>query len=133
MHNIRYWDIHTDIIKIETHDFKDEIQYSDHSLNRSLTTKNLMAIFVGSSKHTTKCVPSLFELKLKDSKNITSEDIVKNSLEFTPLPYSKAVASTLSKSINDISSVSEQKGLNLGKFSQEPRNQPSCRPRFDLK
>ena len=82
MHNIRYWDNHTGTIKTETHDSKDKIQYGDHPSNQSPASKHLMEVFTGSSDHTTNSEPSPVELKLKDSKNITPEDIVKDALEF---------------------------------------------------
>ena len=96
MHNICYWDIHTGKVKTATHDSKDEIQYGDHPSNRSPALKHLMEVFTGSSDHTTNTEPTPVELKLKNIKDTSADDIIKNTLDSTSLPYTQAAAAKIS-------------------------------------
>ena len=96
MHNIRYWDIHTGIVKTTTHDSKDKIQYGDHPSNQSPASKHLMEVLTGSSNHTINTKPTSVQLKLKDIKDTSPDDIVENTLDSTPLPYTQAAAAKIS-------------------------------------
>ena len=93
--NIRYWDVHTGTTKTATHDSKDELQYGDSPANRSPASEHLMEVFTGDSSTTTNTTPDKIELKLKDVKSPTSDEIQKQIIDESPKAYTAAAAAKL--------------------------------------
>jgi hypothetical protein len=87
MHNIKYWDINTGLIKTAKHDSKDEIQYGDNPHNQSPASKHLMEVFTGSADHTTATAPEHVEIELKDKMSTSPIDIWRVPSITVPVVY----------------------------------------------
>ena len=96
-HNIRYWDVHKSTTKTATHDLKDELQYGETPENRSPASKHLMEVFTGDSDKTTDFSPKMIELKLEDVHSQSPDEVLKDNLNNSPLPYTAAAAAQLTQ------------------------------------
>ena len=90
MHNIRYWDINSGVVKKVKHNLKDELQYGDNIENRSPASTHLLEVFTGSFNHTTNMEPESIDLKLKDETSPTAKEVLSEILEELALPYTAA-------------------------------------------
>ena len=95
MHNVRYWDVNTGTIKIAKCDSKDKIQHGDNIENRSPASTNLMEVFTESLEHTTKTELETIELNLKDKVSPSSNGILTNIIQNSPLPYTTTAAAAV--------------------------------------
>ena len=87
--------MNTGTTKTATHDSKDKLQYGDSPENRSPSSEHLMQVFTGDSSTTTNMTPNKIELKLKDVKSPTSDEIQKQIIDESPKAYTAAVAAKL--------------------------------------
>ena len=94
MHNIRYWDINSGVVKIAKHDSKDELQYGDDIENRLPASMHLLKVFTGSSNHTIRKEPELIELTLKDETALTTKEVLQEILEGCALLYTATTTTT---------------------------------------